>query len=317
MAAHTAAQSAWPRANADGITYRTLSFGDGRYCIGSDGSVWSFGRWGAWTKKQTNVDPHGCLRTTLVCQGKYSSRTIRSLMREAFPELPTFGTNRSNRDDRSHHPLYQTWWSMIKRCHCKGAGPYQRYGAKGISVCDRWRKSFWDFVADVGPKPSPELSLDRFPSNQGNYEPGNVRWATAVEQQRNKCKPSIPPRTPERLATVGKITMTVKKWSASLKVPRDLVRYRLKRGIPLSGNPSPTRKLTANQVQRLFQLRAGGETSTALGRLFGITDVMVRMIISRECYSDVEVDRKIIQEAQAVKCPAGRVAWKMKQSAQN
>lgn len=60
----------------------------------------------------------------------------------------------------------------------------------GITVCERWRDSFENFLADMGERPSKAHSIDRFPNRDGNYEPGNCRWATAIEQSRNRgfCK---------------------------------------------------------------------------------------------------------------------------------
>lgn len=81
---------------------------------------------------------------------------------------------------------YRLWRSMIARCHTKGAPNYERWGAIGVSVCDRWRYSFENFLADMGRRPSPKHSLDRFPNNDGNYEPENVRWATARQQANNR-----------------------------------------------------------------------------------------------------------------------------------
>ncbi len=72
---------------------------------------------------------------------------------------------------------YTVWQSMRARCQNPNNHAYDRYGARGIQVCDRW-ESFEAFYADVGPRPSTKHSLDRFPNNDGNYEPGNVRWAT-------------------------------------------------------------------------------------------------------------------------------------------
>jgi hypothetical protein len=60
-----------------------------------------------------------------------------------------------------------------------------QYGGSGITVCDRWRESFWSFIEDMGWRPSKHHSLDRIDPNKG-YEPGNVKWATAQEQARNK-----------------------------------------------------------------------------------------------------------------------------------
>lgn len=73
---------------------------------------------------------------------------------------------------------------MRSRCRCKTAVQYPYYGGRGITICDRW-ESFENFYADVGPKPAPDYTLDRIDPN-GNYEPGNVRWATRETQSRNR-----------------------------------------------------------------------------------------------------------------------------------
>lgn len=74
---------------------------------------------------------------------------------------------------------------MRRRCEDPREPAFKHYGARGISVCPEWRDSFQAFVADVGPRPSASYSLDRYPNNDGNYEPGNVRWATQSQQMRN------------------------------------------------------------------------------------------------------------------------------------
>ncbi len=78
---------------------------------------------------------------------------------------------------------HKTWMAMIQRCTNPNNNRWRHYGARGISVCDRWLK-FENFLADMGLRPK-GLTLDR-KNNDGNYEPGNCRWATASEQQRNK-----------------------------------------------------------------------------------------------------------------------------------
>lgn len=88
----------------------------------------------------------------------------------------------------SNHPLYWTWAAMIQRCDNPNDSGFHCYGGRGIRVCPRWQESFWHFVADMGPKPTPAHQLDRYPNNNGHYEPGNCRWATRSANIRNSRK---------------------------------------------------------------------------------------------------------------------------------
>jgi hypothetical protein len=81
-------------------------------------------------------------------------------------------------------PEYRAWQQMRQRCYNPKVASYPRYGGRGIRVCQRWRNSFDAFFADVGSRSSPEHSLHR-PDNDGNYRPGNVKWAT--DQEQNRC----------------------------------------------------------------------------------------------------------------------------------
>lgn len=136
------------------------------------------------------------------------------------------------RDTKTTHGLSKSPEAAIlngmkMRCHNPNVKSFPRYGGRGISVCDRWRFGDGDksavecFLEDMGPRPTPNHSIDRYPDQDGNYEPGNCRWATASQQEENK------PST--RMITFQGRTQTVHAWARETGIPIKQIVKRLHR----------------------------------------------------------------------------------------
>ena len=116
--------------------------------------------------------------------------------------------------------LYRKYWSMIDRCQNQTSKVWDRYGGRGIKVCDRWRNSFDAFVEDMG-VPKPKMTIERIDNNKG-YSPENCKWATMQEQQRNR-------RDTVKLSFAGQ-TKCLAEWAKDLAVSPQAIAYRLKAG---------------------------------------------------------------------------------------
>lgn len=117
----------------------------------------------------------------------------------------THGYTRGFTRGKKHPAEYTAWVAMKGRCYNPSNNRYHLYGARGICVCERWRgkNGFSNFLSDMGPRPSENHSIDR-KDNDGNYEPGNCRWATDAEQASNQRRNMIVDWNGERL-TVAEV----------------------------------------------------------------------------------------------------------------
>ncbi len=157
-----------------------------------------------------------CGESVLIPSGKLrtgNSKSCGCLKREA---TRTHGQSRCNEGQGT--PEYETWRSMLARGRGTNKRGRHNYAERGITVCQRWIDSFEDFLIDMGPKPSPNHSIDRI-DNNGNYEPGNCRWATKKQQDRN--------RRTNRLLTLNGKTMCLVEWAESLGVTSQTIINRL------------------------------------------------------------------------------------------
>lgn len=136
--------------------------------------------------------------------------------REYFLSTGVYGLER--------HPLYPTWKNMMNRCFRVTNPAYQKYGGRGITVCERWR-DIRNFVEDMHPKPSPEHSVDRI-DDDGPYSPENCRWATRTEQARNKRN--------NRLITYAGETLCASEWAERVGISPDTLYSRIKAGWTLA-----------------------------------------------------------------------------------
>ena len=134
----------------------------------------------------------------------------------------------------SKHPAYAVWRSMCDRCRLPSHHAWHNYGARGITVCERWAASFAAFWADMGPTYRPGLTLDRI-DNSAGYSPENCRWATYGQQANNTRMNRM----------VGDKTAT--QLAQELGVKRSTMYYRLAKGVPverLGEAPDVSRRFT-------------------------------------------------------------------------
>lgn len=149
----------------------------------------------------------GCLQSELV------SQRMRDPLRRTIPTHKTHG--------KTSTPEFNVWSKMKHRCSSPSNKCYRHYGGRGITVCDRWLHSFENFLTDMGARPTSKHSIDRIDGN-GNYEPGNCRWATMTQQIRN--------RSISLHVTYEGVTRPLPEWCEIKGLSYHGVRQRLRKG---------------------------------------------------------------------------------------
>lgn len=177
-------------------------------------------RFGKWTVIRAYRDERGKPMAEAMCEcGRSRVQPTRVLLSGG-----TLGCNHCHKEThkRTKTPEYQAWVSMLSRCYREGDISYPNYGGRGITVCERWEASFENFLVDMSGRPSPEHSLDRYPNNDGNYEPGNVRWASQREQSQN--------RRTNVVLTFNRETHCVSERARITGIPKHALEQRVRRG---------------------------------------------------------------------------------------
>lgn len=216
--------------NETTVVSTRLRNGNTRSCGCLHGSKIVGAKIGRWTvisiEKAVKVDRPNpkafcrcdCGTEAMVQVGNLYGRTSGScgcLQRElAAAAMTTHGRSAAGVD----LPEWGIYCGMVRRCHEEKNA---RYSDRGIAVCGRWRSSFDDFLADMGRRPSEKHSIDRI-DNDGNYEPGNCRWATAEEQAHNKSN--------NRNFTLDGQTKCLSVWARELGISVVTLSARIDRG---------------------------------------------------------------------------------------
>lgn len=233
---------------------------------------------------------------------KGDSRSCGCLCAESIRRI-SHGEARKNQTS----PEYKVWLGINKRCFNNKEAGYKNYGGRGITVCGRWRgkDGYSNFLSDVGRRPSARHSLDRFPDNDGNYEPGNVRWATRGEQNRNTRQ--------NVWLTIKGVTKCLGDWAAQAKVARETIRRRIAAGlsgqslllpsydprvykpgrkaVPLEclvrGEKHASAKLTEDKVKGIRAMKVAGRSLGQLAKEFNVSKGSIAAIVKRRTWTHI------------------------------
>jgi hypothetical protein len=188
----------------------------------------------------------GTSRTTLACY------LVGGKHRSCGCAIPSWfrgqKANKTSTHGMTGTPTYTVWVAIRVRCLNPNDSSYMKYGAKGVTVCERW-DSFEAFLSDMGERPSLKHSIDRIDNDRG-YEPNNCRWATRTEQTRNR-------RCTKLYTTSDNITATLFEHAERHGVPYQLAWRRIRNGKTLDEALNPSRTTPSMVAKRLNNSRWG------------------------------------------------------------
>lgn len=168
----------------------------------------------------SHKDKHGAIYWKCLCEcGNFKTARGGHLKAENVKSCGCWRVDRSTTHGMSRTPAHFSWIEMIKRCRNKNHKSFKYYGARGITVCDRWLK-FQNFFTDMGKRPK-GMSIERIDNDKG-YSPDNCKWATRKEQMRNT-------RGNTHITYKGKTQLLI-EWAEELDIEPHMLSTRLRRG---------------------------------------------------------------------------------------
>ena len=178
---------------------------------------------GRLTVVRAGADKSGRTTSDCVCACGREKNVANNLLQQEQTKScgclqPQVTATRNRTHSKSRTAEYNIWCGMNDRCARPKNKSYANYGGRGITVCEQWKNSFDNFFADMGPRPSPKHSIDRY-DNNGNYEHANCRWSTLNEQANNK-------RNNHRVTINGR-TETIAGWSRLSGITSRMIQERL------------------------------------------------------------------------------------------
>lgn len=171
--------------------------------------------------KQKRMRNHSEICSINDCDGLYRSKGYCNKHYFIFHKYGDALANTREIHGYRYTTMYNSYMNMKSRCFNENSPRYKDYGGRGITVCDRWKSKFTNFLEDMGEPPSSKHSIDRKDVN-GNYEPGNCRWATTEEQSLN--------RRNSKLITINGVTKNQITWAKELKMSSGKLKTRLELG---------------------------------------------------------------------------------------
>lgn len=206
-------------------------------------------RFGKWTIVSFSGWVDGASRWLCRCECGYEKVAAESRIRESSCCHGCASSTHGATRGKVRSPEHIVWASMIARCHNPKHKRYADYGGRGIAVCRPWRESFAAFLADMGPRPT-GATIDRI-DNDGDYGPGNCRWATYTKQNRNR-------RNNHLIIAFGR-AMCIAEWADAIGVSPKSIRTRLSKG---HDGESALAVGGLSREQMLSRLEAGANRSS-------------------------------------------------------